>query len=249
MRRTTYGVLGTALTALLGATPALAGPPPQSTHYEGIATITNESNDLLVNDGNSTYGAPSNGVFVKDNLERGGNDLFGLYVSRKHTFTLTFDGNSFTCGGVSHVFFEGAGWWEATDDVNETALGTASIWCDQGDNTAYAVRYPATTRPPGYPGDPCVGATRLADVDGGRQYRFATPDPVANEEEGGLLPLPVPGGGSSAQEAAAACPARIFHVKNVNNNQRSSDQIGDGRAAAFEVSVTLEAPRTRGGRE
>lgn len=246
MRRSRTALLATALLAVGASTPALAGPPAQSVHYDGVATIT-ENNTLLHHDGTSDYG----NTFVQDYApEEGVEDLFGMYVSQRHIFSITFDDNRrYDCGGVSHVFFEGVDWWEATAAVGDTALGSVGIWCDQGDNTAYAVRYPDYPRSPSTEErdpDDCVVATRLDDTaEGGRQYRFATPAATGTSEPepgplDGILPP-----GSSTQEEADACEAEVFHVTEVNSSQRTETPQWKG-AAAFEVTVTLQPAKKRG---
>lgn len=255
MRTTTSTLLCGALVALGAATPAYGGPPaPTSEQYSGAATITG-NNDLLRHDGEPVYAHPRGSVFVSNDLDESRNDLFALYVGARHIFSLTFDGRSYDCAGVSHVFFEGNGWWEAAAEPGDSALGTTGIWCDLGNNTAYAVRYPGYPRPPATndpdeaDSTPCVVATRLEDgSDGGRQYRFATSSAAPGDsqpEQGPLDPILNPGGSPQDPAATSSCPAKVFHVTNVNNSRRASTQEWSGEAA-FEVLASLQPPKGTG---
>ncbi len=242
----TSTLLASSFVVLALASPVLAGPPAQDVHYDGVATIT-DSNTLLQHDGRASYGdgARDGNVFVQDDADPESEDLFGLYVSRDHTFSITFGDTTRECVGYSHVFFDSPDFWGATDAVGDQALGSVGIWCDQGDNTAYAVRYPGNPRTPqpenDEPDDDCNVVTRLEDNgDGGREYRIATPAAEPAPEPGLLDGVLAP----EPESEQAPCPATVFHVTDVNNAQRAHTQEWQGEAA-FEVLVSLKPDKPR----
>lgn len=247
MSKTRYALLCSAMAALVVSSSALAAPPTQDAQYSGTAIIT-DNNDLLEHDGDSTYGPPHSNIFVSDEPDgSSAEDLFALYVSKRRIFSLSFDDRRYPCGGASHVFFQSPSWWEQTDEPGKTALGSVGIWCDQGNNTAYAVRYPGFPRDPATDGSAdCVVATRGEDVDGGRQYRFATPDATpTTEPHNDPIEELLSGGSGEEPTAEAGCPAKVFYVTDVNNHQRASTLEWEGEAA-FEILTTLTAPKSRG---
>ncbi len=234
MYRRTCILATTALLTTGLVAPALAGRPSTSDRYDGVATIRSATGDLLLSDGRGDYEHPHGNVFAVDRADPESDDRFALYVGARRTFSISFGSPAQThvCGGVSHVFFDSPGWWDATAKQGDVALGSVSVWCDQGDDSAYAVRFPGNPLRPATDGKDCNVAERLADVDGGRSYRFATP--AAEAAEPGLLPLP----GLEGDDPASACAAEVFHVTDVKSSNRQEEHIATSDAP-LEITAVL----------
>lgn len=219
------GVLAVVLGAgLVVPAAAWAGKPVRSEHYDGSAQIRSAQDHLLKGDGNGAYGGRSGNVFAKNSPDGSVEDLFALYTGSRRSFTITFDGQTVACSGISHLFFESPGWWEKTDQPGKQALGSAGIWCDQPDDTAYAVRYPDYPRDPATTGTDCVVVQRHDDTaDGERTYTFS-----AGGSADGLVAL----------TSSVPCPAEVFYVTDVSGANRDSDRVWTG-AAPFRVTALL----------
>lgn len=213
--------LATAAALALSPAAATAAPPTATMHY-GSATIRSAPDDALLSDGGGPYAKRL--VWVRDQLDPTADDLFAIYTGNRRSLTIRFDGRSVTCVGISHFFFEGAGWWEATDAVGDEFVGGASTWCDTASGPDYWVRYPGMRNEPG---EDCVLARRRPDADGRRVYEFTPRD--VNSLAGSLL----------GPVGSSGCDANVYEVVNLGRADETRTVIWSG-PSPFLVTASLD---------